>query len=420
MYPDDVVSAHHFDGLAQELASHGWEVEALPCNRGCRDETLTYSPSADHCGVRYSRVWRPRFRQSSFLGRLANSAWMLASWARLALRPASRRPDAVVIGTDPMFAVLAAIPLRLLAPRIRIAHWCFDMHPEAAISAGMVGERGPAARLVKAAMRLAYRRCDVIADLGPCMRARLRCYRHGVRETELTPWALIEPAAPAAIDPTVRHELFGAARLGLLYSGNFGEAHDYAEFLDLARALADEPGVGFCFAVRGNRAAELRAAVERESAPVRFAGFAPLEEVEKRLGAADIHLASLNREFAGIAVPSKYFGSLAAGRPVVFAGPPDCAIAEWTRRYGTGWVLTPDTVGEVAADLRAVMNDPARLAALQEHCHHVYHQHFSRAAVGRRWDAELRGLLAADRPLRAAAATGSEGAARSGKSAHPA
>jgi hypothetical protein len=38
MYPDDVVSAIHLDGLAQDLANAGWEIEAFPCNRGCRDE----------------------------------------------------------------------------------------------------------------------------------------------------------------------------------------------------------------------------------------------------------------------------------------------------------------------------------------------------------------------------------------------
>ena len=35
MYPDDVISACHFDGLAASLARSGWDVEALPCNRGC-------------------------------------------------------------------------------------------------------------------------------------------------------------------------------------------------------------------------------------------------------------------------------------------------------------------------------------------------------------------------------------------------
>lgn len=92
-------------------------------------------------------------------------------------------------------------------------------------------------------------------------------------------------------------------------------------------------------------------------------------------------------------VPSKFFGSLAAGRPVVFAGSPDAAIAVWIRELGVGWVLTPDTVESVAADLRALADDPARLAALQRHCHAVYHAHFSWRVVMDGWDRELRGLL---------------------------
>ena len=39
MHPDDVVSAIHFDGLAQDLAKKNWSVEALPCNSGCRNES---------------------------------------------------------------------------------------------------------------------------------------------------------------------------------------------------------------------------------------------------------------------------------------------------------------------------------------------------------------------------------------------
>ena len=58
MYPDDVVSALHLDGLAQDLAAKGWQVEALPCNRGCRDETKTYPRSDTYQGVRYRRIWR--------------------------------------------------------------------------------------------------------------------------------------------------------------------------------------------------------------------------------------------------------------------------------------------------------------------------------------------------------------------------
>src|SRR6266436_1718822 len=71
-YPDDVVSAIHFAELASGLAKRGWRVTALPCNRGCRDETRTYSAQERWQGVHIRRIWRPRFRQGSSVGRLLN------------------------------------------------------------------------------------------------------------------------------------------------------------------------------------------------------------------------------------------------------------------------------------------------------------------------------------------------------------
>src|SRR5262249_36777308 len=161
-----------------------------------------------------------------------------------------------------------------------------------------------------------------------CMRDRLEWYGHAARKVTLVPWALDEPAEPERPDSGTRRELFGEAPLGLLYSGNFGRAHSFAEFLDLGRRLRGSR-VRLWFGVRGNRAAELRRAVGPEDENVGFAGFAPEAALGKRLAAADIHLVSLRPEWTGLVVPSKFFGSLAAGRPVLFAGSRDAAIARW-------------------------------------------------------------------------------------------
>ncbi len=77
-----------------------------------------------------------------------------------------------------------------------------------------------------------------------------------------------------ASDPAVRRDLFGAAELGLLYSGTFGRAHTSSEFLALARELRSE-AVGFCFAGRGNRMEELKTEVTAADANIHFAEFAP-------------------------------------------------------------------------------------------------------------------------------------------------
>src|SRR5262249_5460105 len=163
-------------------------------------------------------------------------------------------------------------------------------------------------------LRAAYASCDLIADLGSCMRQRLAAYAPPGHKATLVPWALVEPESVERPDPVVRRALFGDSKLGLLYSGNFGRAHSFAEFLDLARVRRDD-GVHFCFGVRGNRAEELRSAIGPGDANISLAGFAPEAELEERLTAADIHLVSLRPDWSGLVVPSKFFGALAAGRP---------------------------------------------------------------------------------------------------------
>jgi glycosyltransferase involved in cell wall biosynthesis len=224
------------------------------------------------------------------------------------------------------------------------------------------------------------------------MRDRLDSYGHTCRKVTLVPWALAEPDEAERSDPEVRRELFGNSPLGLLYSGNFGRAHSYAEFLRLARRLPDS-GVHFCFGVRGNRAAELQAAIRPEDRNVSRAGFAPEAQLVKRLAAADIHLVSLRPEWTGVVVPSKFFGALAVGRPVLFAGSRESAIARWIQEHQVGWVLDETSEEAIARELRALAASRERLQALQRHCHQVYQRYFSRDQLTDAWDRELRSLL---------------------------
>ena len=391
--PDDVVSARLFDELATGLAERGWRVTVRPANRSCFGRGRRFPRREVRAGVEIRRVWRPDFDQSSNRGRLLNSAWMHAAWAWSALASRRRPNEVMLVGTDPILGVLAAIPWKLLRRRTKTAHWCFDLYPDAAVADGMLAPDGWLPRLLARLTAAAYRRCDLVADLGACMGRRLQAIEPSCHPETITPWSLVEPATPPAPDPAVRHELFGDATLGLLYSGSFGRAHSYEEFLALARALRGS-GVAFCFAGRGNRADELRAAVGPDDANVRFAGFAPEDQLEQRLTACDLHLVSLRPEWTGTVIPSKFFGALAAGRGVVYAGAPESAIAGWVRAHDAGWVLTPATVPEVAAQLRALADNPVELAALRRRCHAAYHAHFSRSRMVEQWDAALRALLA--------------------------
>lgn len=391
-HPDDVVSARHYADFCSDLHRLGWSVEAWPCNRGCRVDDVAYAAQERWAGVLYRRVWRPRFRQSSTLGRLANSFWMLAAWCARIWQSRRHPYDIILVGTDPPLSVLVAWFARRCHGRSRIVHWCFDLYPEAPIADGMMQSDGWPARRLRAMLASAYQCCDLIVDLGVCMAARLAEYKSSASTITLVPWALAEPAAIPIAQSETRTQLFKGAALGLLYSGSFGRAHDHEMFLKLAERLRDAD-IHLCFAARGNRAGVLQAAIAAAHANVSHADFVPETELATHLAAADIHLVSLRQEWTGIVVPSKFFGALAAGRPVLFAGSRTSAIAQWIDEHKLGWVLDDESLDAVAAELHILSAAPAKLAEMQRHCHAVYQQHFSRRRIMNDWNQVLRGLI---------------------------
>lgn len=394
-YPDNVVSAQHFTDLATGLIGKGWEVMAYASNRGCRDETQKYPRRSNFKSVNIRRFWRPPIRQSSSIGRIVNALWINIVWSIAALQYRKfPNLDALIVGTDPVLSVLVVQVWKLFRPHTQLVHWCFDLYPEAAIADGVIGSGSLVARIVQKMLARAYKALDAIVDIGPCMQALLMGYAPKARYSTITPWALSEPLAFPQADPGERLELFGDSKIGLLYSGNLGRAHQYDAFLRLSTLL--DPGeFKIAFSVRGNCAQSFWEAVDESVHHISEASFVPVNRLEARLCAADIHLVSLKENWTGTVVPSKFFGALAVGRPVLFYGSMDSALAQWIQAYEVGWVLTDDHVQEVAEQLTALRREPQKLSSIKRHCFDVYQAHFSRSAMIDRWDTLLRELLQA-------------------------
>jgi len=423
--PDDVVSARLFSDLAEELTDSGFDVTAFPSIRSCHGPQVRLEKNQSWKGGKIRRVWRPAWSQHKAAGRFGNTLFMLLAWTWIAAVTPRKRGEVMVVGTDPVLGVLIAISWRLLRPRSRIVHWCHDLYPDAAVADGMIPDDAAWVRLIRWMLGIAYRRCDVVADLGLCMRERLQAAAGEVPTNEATacqlprtlvdgreirgddpqttgaqwwsgryatlvPWSLVEPPCVVQPDAQIRRELFGDHHFGLLYSGNFGRAHCFDLMITLARRLRGDD-VGFCFAGRGMRLDAVRAEIADADINVRFAGFADESGLEGRLAAADIHLVTLRPGWTGTVVPSKFFGALAAGRPVLFAGEPDSAIARWIDQYQIGWVLTDQTIDRLAESIPKLAGSVDAIAEMRQRCFDVYHREFSRRVQIDRWQRVLTG-----------------------------
>ncbi len=381
-HPDPVVSARLFSELAAELAGAGHRVSVFAGNRLIRADDVLSSQEVWR-EVEILRFSRPDFSQGSNFGRLFNSGILQLKWL-IAFFRRRKEFDAVIVGTDPQFSYLMFPFLRMMNRKTRLIHWGFDLYPEAILVNSPKWMKILAA-LTKPFVPWAYRRVDVMVDIGGCMRERLLRYRHRAECVTLTPWALAEPEDLPEPDLTVRRELFGEAKLGLLYSGTVGHAHDLAPFIELARECRRRGiDAAFCFAGYGNQYKAQTAQLTAEDTNIRLAGFASEEELEKRLAAADIHMISLRKGWEGIVVPSKFFGALAIGRPVLFSGSPESCIARWINDEKLGVVLTglPE---EAVPFIQKLEADPEELKHARSHAWNVYRKKFSKMTICRHW-----------------------------------
>ena len=179
-------------------------------------------------------------------------------------------------------------------------------------------------------------------------------------------WAdgrLIRPLAPQ------RNPLRAAWGLGerfvIGYSGNLGRAHEVDPLVELMTLLQDEPALDVPVHRRRRRlsAAARRGRRAAASTTSLFRPYQERAQLPLSLTAPDVHLVTLRPEWEGLVMPSKLYGALAAGRPVVFIGDPEGDTARIVQA-GPGLVARPDRMPALAAQIRALRRDPARLARI--------------------------------------------------------
>ena len=392
--PDDVISARHFSDLAEGLAKRDWDVTVLTSNRYCRAKNDEITPKCETInGVKVIRMSRPPFDQGKNISRMINSAWISSKWLIKILF--SKRYDIILMGTDPQLGYFILPWIKLFKPKTKTALWAFDLYPE------IITKIDPLPLAIKVfnkaispLVNLSYKSMDFIADLGSCMRQRIMAHDTKAAFATLIPWAISEPGKIIPPNKEIRHKLFGKSKLTILYSGTIGQAHTFIEFIQLARELRTRKAdISICFAGRGNRYKQLREMVTPDDTNISFAGFADEKELPLRLTAADMHLISLKEGWEGLVVPSKFFGSIAAGRPLIYAGTPNSVIKKWIEKHKIGFYLDSSNIKTVADSIIKLSKDPAALNSLQKQTFKTWQDNFSQESILDKFDLELGKLI---------------------------
>lgn len=395
-YPDESATSQLLSDLAFNLAQDAYEVHIVCSRQLYGSAGANLAARATIRGVFVHRIWTTRFGRDWLLGRALDYLSFYVSCAMTLLR-LLHRSDIVVAKTDPpLISIVASGAARL--KHAVLVNWLQDVFPEVASELGANPLPASLDRLLRrlrdASLRAAA--CNVV--LGSRMRdylsSRLAPF---VQFMVIENWADTGGQPPKATgDSALRDRLKLQGKFIVGYSGNLGRAHEYETVLASAEALRDDETIAFLFIGGGVKMDALKGLVaQRRLANFYFLPYQPRDSLPDSLAAADVHLVSLIPALEGLIVPSKFYGILAAGRPVLFVGDPDGELARVIRESRCGLAVSSGDSADLMQAIRSLQHDTSARSAMGTAAHALHCSRFSEHRAMASWTALLDDIQAA-------------------------
>ena len=300
---------------AREWANEGWIVTLVGLTSG-KSSRRPADPTGQG-SLEVIQLHRRAYKKQKFVSRFV---WTMLSNMLLlgAAFRAMQRADVVLFTGSPPLMLHFIAPLNLLL-RKRLIYRIMDFHPEC-----LIAERGRSGLLLGGLLRLTYfwrRRVDTFEVLGQDQARRL--INMGIAEGRIRLKPHRSPVTfPTGLAPlSLPDELRGGSGV-ILYSGNWGVAHDentfiegYSEYFRQSRQ-----GLRFWLNATGAKADRVERELRSRGVPIYRSNLVPLEQLPRLLLAADVHLITLRDPFVGYVLPSKIHACIASEKRILFVG----------------------------------------------------------------------------------------------------
>ena len=339
-YPDEVSTANLFTNLSSYLAKEGVDIEvwAAQPSYTC---SVKQPRNIIYEGINIKYLFSTRFHKSNFLGRIINILSFMTS-ASIKLLFTSDKSPVFTHTTPPSLGIIISIICAI--KRRKFIYILLDIYPEGLIRLGKLKANNWLVRYWKRANINALKRSYKVIVLGRDMSKYIQeIYPGSGNKIEYIPhWQDDRLIHPSDMETnTFFRDLDLEGYFVVQYSGNMGLWNDM-ESIGKAVGISKE-NVFFVFIGDGIRKKELQDII---TSTLRlntiFLPFQPMENLCEVLTGCHIALVSLRRGMEGMAVPSKIYGILAAGTPVIALVPENSEIAYLVEEENCGIVVQPD------------------------------------------------------------------------------
>lgn len=409
-WPDVAATAQHAYDLSRYLSEHGDRVSAI-ASRSIYGQPGSVLPDDDSVsGIDVFRVTSSRFGKSGIASRSFDFiAFNIACLFKALSLP---RHDVVVCLTTPPFIALVGLLLRWTKGS-KFIFWTMDLYPDVPIAAGVLKRGSPAHWIFDRLDRFCLRNADRVVVLGRCMRSRVLAKgvdparlvlispwsdpgevpsvppRHvsGAPTTEAHPPGFAAPLPAALFPPNIFRTAWGIGdRFVIQYSGNCGVGHDISAVCEAMQRLREIDEIRWVFVGGGVMIPRLEEFVRTHRIDnVIIRPYEPRERLGQLISLGDVHLVLVADGFDGLLLPSKFYGVLAAGRPVIYVGPTASEAAQVVAEEECGVVVPNCDSASLVSAIDLLRSNPALSVAMGVRGRRALVEHYSLHHACRRW-----------------------------------
>lgn len=378
-YPEDNQTGYYLTLIAEGLVED-FDVKVI-CGQPNYAARGTKAPKREvHNEVEIFRVWGTILDKNILIFRLFNMLTLgLAMFLKSIL--SFRRGDSILVVSAPPslpFITAAAAKIKGVGytPIIQ------DKYPEILIAVGKSKPNSIFVKLLDKLNRRLYAGAEKIIvvgrDMAELVGSQMDSDDASDKIVVIQNWAALEEIEPLPrAENVLLRELKILDKFVFLYAGNMGHPQDLETIVECAFELKDDERFHFLFIGSGVKKKWLEKEVEaRKMHNVSILAARPRSEQKIFLNACDVGLVPLIEKMFGVAMPSRTYNLLAAGKPILALTENQTEVARVIGEEKVGWSVHPlnpkallKTIHQIYAERETIpeMSVRARRTALEKY-----------------------------------------------------
>jgi len=340
-YPDYSAGSQMLTDLSFDLVQNGFDVSVIVSNKMYND-VKKFLPNKEKVnGVDVHRVPSLGLQKNSYIGRTLNYMSLELAIIVKLFALIDKRTVVVIMTDPPLINVLLYLIIKF--KKAIIVNWLQDLFPEVAVSAGLFTDKSFINRVLKKCRNYVLKKSNKNVVIGCKMLEYIKSL--GVDDNKVIKienWSNGSKIYPIPHSFNKFRGEWGLREDFVVgYSGNLGRAHDVMTIIVTIEKLRFVKNIKFLFIGGGVGLDKIKKYVKDKGlCNVIFKPYQDSNILGLSLNCIDVHWVTLEPKMEGFIVPSKFYGILAAARPIIFIGDENGELGQDIRRIGCGEIVS--------------------------------------------------------------------------------